>query len=200
MDRFIATPRAAIQASFVLSVVLLTLMLVVLRADALSALAISVRVIHVFAAMIWVGLVIFVNVVQLELAASAAAPERAFLMGSVAPRVATLYRHASTVTVAAGAVLLLTSGYVLPVLIYGTAVELGAVRGWAMALGTLGALAMWMFVHMFIWPALQVVTGMRAGDDVAKTAARGKVKRYARLNLILALPVTLLMIAAAHGG
>jgi hypothetical protein len=39
---------------------------------------------------------------------------------------------------------------------------------------------------------------MRAGDDAAKTAARARVILFARLNLLLSLPVVFAMVAAAH--
>jgi uncharacterized membrane protein len=64
--------------------------------------------------------------------------------------------------------------------------------------GVVAALAMWMFVHMYVWPNMQVVLGMRAGDDIAKAAARARVILFARLNLLLSLPVVMAMVAAAH--
>jgi hypothetical protein len=36
------------------------------------------------------------------------------------------------------------------------------------------------------------------GDAETQARARQTVKRYARLNLVLALPVTFMMVAAAH--
>jgi len=45
---------------------------------------------------------------------------------------------------------------------------------------------------------VQVVIGLRIGDADAKARAREKVLLFARLNLILAVPVTLAMVAAAH--
>jgi len=57
---------------------------------------------------------------------------------------------------------------------------------------------MWMFVHMYVWPNMQVVLGMRPGDDATRAAARARVMLFARLNLILSLPVVLAMVAAAH--
>jgi hypothetical protein len=45
---------------------------------------------------------------------------------------------------------------------------------------------------------MQVVLGLRAGDDSAKAAARARVILFARLNLLLSLPVVLAMVAAAH--
>ena len=71
-------------------------------------------------------------------------------------------------------------------------------RAWLIGSGVLGALAMWMFVHMYIWPNMQVVLGLRPGDADAKARARARVILFARLNLVLAVPVTLAMVAAAH--
>ena len=65
-------------------------------------------------------------------------------------------------------------------------------------IGALGALVMWMFVHMYIWPNIQVVLGLRHGDANAKLQARARVVTFAGLNLVLAVPVTLAMVAAAH--
>ena len=71
-------------------------------------------------------------------------------------------------------------------------------RAWLLGSGVLGALAMWMFVHMYIWPNMQVVLGLRPGDADAKARARARVVLFARLNLVLTVPVTLAMVAAAH--
>ena len=54
---------------------------------------------------------------------------------------------------------------------------------------------MWAFVNFLIWPSLKIVLGQAPGDPQAQLAARANVKRYARLNLVLALPVTFLMVA-----
>jgi hypothetical protein len=51
---------------------------------------------------------------------------------------------------------------------------------------------------MYIWPSMQVVLGLRAGDADAKAQARARVVLFARLNLIIAIPVVLGMVAAAH--
>jgi uncharacterized membrane protein len=57
---------------------------------------------------------------------------------------------------------------------------------------------MWALVHFAIWPNVKIALGETAADDSARNQARLLVKRYARLNLVLALPVTFAMIAAAH--
>ena len=99
---------------------------------------------------------------------------------------------------ASGAILLVTTGYLLPTLVYGAGVYVPPSRAWLIGSGVLGALAMWMFVHMYIWPNMQVVLGLRPGDAAAKALARSRVITFARLNLILTVPVTLAMVAAAH--
>ncbi len=122
----------------------------------------------------------------------------AFLHKAVVPSVAWWFRHASTVVVASGVLLLILAGYLLPSLVYGTGVYVPPARALLLWGGVIGGLAMWMFVHMYIWPNMQVVLGMRPGDDAAKARARARVVLFARLNLVLSLPVVFAMVAAAH--
>ena len=196
MRQIIDTPRASLIAGCVIAGVLLAARLI--ASDAVEVLAFLVRFLHVLAAMVWVGLVVFVNFVQLVALQGADPQVRGFLAKSVIPQVAAWYRHASTVAVATGAILLVTSGYLLPRLAFATEVGTPAARSALLWAGVLGGLAMWMFVHMYIWPSVQVVIGLRPGDADAKARAHAKVVLFARLNLVLAVPVTLAMVAAAH--
>jgi uncharacterized membrane protein len=194
--QIIDTPKASLIAGCILAVVLLVARLI--AADSTEVVAFLVRLLHVLAAMVWVGLIVFVNFVQLVALQGADDQVRGFFARQVIPQVAAWYRHASTLAVATGAILLVTSGYLLPSLAYATEVETPPARAALLWAGVLGGLAMWMFVHMYIWPNVQVMIGLRVGDADAKARAREKVKLFARLNLILAVPVTLAMVAAAH--
>lgn len=156
------------------------------------------RLAHILSAMVWVGLIVFVNFVQLEASRKGDDTTRAVLHASIVPDVAWWIRHGSTFTIGTGAVLLVAAGYALPSLVYGTAVYMPPARTTLLWLGVIAAFVMWMFVHMYIWPNMQVVMGLRPGDAAAKAAARSRVVQYSRLNLLLALPVTLVMVAAAH--
>src|SRR5262245_59447173 len=98
--------------------------------------------------MVWVGLIVFVNFVQLVALQKADDPVRGFFAKSVIPQVAAWYRHASTVAVGTGAILLVTSGYLFPSLAYATEVGTPHARALLLWAGVLGGLAMWMFVHM----------------------------------------------------
>jgi uncharacterized membrane protein len=198
MLSILASPRASLLAGLALAALVLVVWLIAAGADGLGLLSFLVRLLHVVAAMVWVGLVFFVNFVQLVALQSADQAGREVLHRAIVPNVAWWFRHASTLVVVSGAVLLVMTGYLLPTLIYGAGVYVPASRAWLMGAGVLGALAMWMFVHMYIWPNMQVVLGMRPGDAAAKAAARTRVITFARLNLVLAVPVTLAMVAAAH--
>jgi uncharacterized membrane protein len=198
MQRIIESPGAALTAGVVLAVVILIGWLVFAGADGLGFMVFLVRLIHVLAAMVWIGLIVFVNFVQLIILRAADEQVRGYLHEAMVPRVAWWFRHASTVAVASGALMLVLSGYVLPAIVYGSGVYVPPGRALLLWGGVIGALAMWMFVHMYIWPNMQVVLGLRPGDAEAKNAARARVITFARLNLVLALPVTLAMVAAAH--
>jgi uncharacterized membrane protein len=198
MKGIIDSPSGALIAGLAIAVVLLLGWIVIAGADLFAFLVFVVRLLHVLAAMIWTGLVFFVNFVQLIVLRAADDPTRNFLHEAMVPRVAWWFRHASTVAVASGALLLLLSGYLLPSIVYGSGVYVPPERAVLLWAGVIGALAMWMFVHMYIWPNMQVVLGMRPGDADAKVQARARVVMYARLNLVLSVPVTLAMVAAAH--
>jgi uncharacterized membrane protein len=198
MQGIVDNPRSSLIAGIGAAVVLLLISLAVGESDRIGLVAFLVRWVHVLAAMIWIGLVFFVNFVQLAVLRQADEATRGILHREIVPRVATWFRHASTVTVLSGLILLMLSGYLLPSLVYGTSVYVSPAKGIMLWSAVLGALAMWMFVHMYIWPNMQVVLGLRPGDAEAKAAARARVILFARLNLVLALPVITGMIAAAH--
>jgi uncharacterized membrane protein len=198
MQPIIANPRASLGAGLAIAAAVLLVWLVAAGADAFGVFSFLIRLLHVLAAMVWIGLVVFVNFVQLVALQSADEQGREFLHKAIVPDVAWWFRHASTLAVASGAILLVTTGYLLPTLVYGAGVYVPPSRAWLIGSGVTGALAMWMFVHMYIWPNMQVALGLRPGDAEAKARARSRVIIFARLNLILAVPVTLAMAAAAH--
>jgi uncharacterized membrane protein len=199
MQRIIGTPQASLVAGLVIAAILVGVALATSgAADPLGFFSFLIRFVHVLAAMVWIGLVFFVNFVQLVALQAADEQARGVLHKAIVPNVAWWFRHASTLTVITGAVLVFTMGYALPTLVYGTAVFVPPSRALLLWSGVLGALVMWMFVHMYIWPNMQVVLGLRPGDAKAKAQARARVIMFARLNLVIALPVTIGMVAAAH--
>jgi uncharacterized membrane protein len=198
MQPIVANPRASLIAGAVIAAAVLLVWILAVGVDGLGLFSFLIRLLHVLGAMVWVGLIFFVNFVQLVALQSTDEQGRDFLHKAIVPNVAWWFRHASTLTIVSGAILLVTTGYMFPMLFYGTSVYVPPSRAWLLGSGVVGALVMWMFVHMYIWPNMQVVLGLRSGDDDAKQKARARVVTFARLNLVLAVPVTLAMAAAAH--
>lgn len=198
MQRIFESPQISLAVGIIAAAAILFGWLVSVGSDAFSFFSFLFRFLHVLAAVVWIGLVFFVNFVQLVALQSADDQGRSFLHRAVVPHVAWWFRHASTLTVATGAVLIVMTGYLMPSLVYGTGVYVPPGRSSLLWSGVIGALLMWMFVHMYIWPNMQVVLGLRPGDAGAKARARGRVVLFARLNLILAVPVLLAMVATAH--
>lgn len=188
-------PRMAAIIGAGVALALLVVWIFVVGVDGFGLFSFAFRLVHVLSAMVWVGLIVFVNFVQLEAARLGDDATRKVLHGAIAPNVAWWIRHGSTLTVVSGIALLVATGYLVPALVYGTAVYVPPSRATMLWAGVVAAFFMWMFVHMYIWPNMQIVIGKRSGDI---PTARARVMLYARLNLVLALPVTLVMVAAAH--
>jgi len=165
--------------------------------DGIGLLSFLLRFAHVMGAVIWLGMIWFVNFIQLNALAEADEQGRAVLMKSIVPRVAKTFRHASHLTVASGVLLLITSGYMLGSLVYATEVHMPPPRNVLLWSGVLGGGAMWAIVNLMIWPSLAVILGQTA-DAGAKAAARARIAMLARINLALSVPVTFVMVAAAH--
>lgn len=198
MRQMLDNPQTSLGAGIGIAAAVLLVWSVAAGVDAFGFASFFIRFLHVLAAMVWIGLVVFVNFVQLVAVQAGDDATRGVLHKAIVPDVAWWLRHASTATVVTGALLLVTMGYLLPTLVYGSGVFVPPSRAMLLWLGVLAGLAMWMFMHMYIWPSMQVVLGMRPGDDAAKAAARVRVRTFARLNLVLAVPVALAMVAAAH--
>ena len=161
--------------------------------------AFVLRWLHVLSAIVWIGLVWFVNFVQLLALQEVDDAGRAAIAKSIAPRVAWWFRHAATATVLAGLMLAGLNGNLLSGITFGAFEGLQS-RHIMLGIGIWMGIVMWVFVHMLIWPNLKIMLGLVDADDDAKVAARLTVRNYARKNLILTVPVTFAMVAAAHAG
>jgi uncharacterized membrane protein len=190
-------PSGALWAGFAIAGVIFGLWYSASFSDLLGLASFLLRFVHIGAAMLWVGMIWFVNFIQLVALKETDDPGRAAIMRSIVPRVAGVFRAASHVVVGSGAGLLLTTGYLFDRWVFPSAVYIPSVRGAMMWAGTLAAIAMWALVHMVIWPNLRVILD-NSDEPAAVAAARERVLLAARLNLVLAVPVTFAMVAAAH--
>jgi uncharacterized membrane protein len=198
MNRVLSSASASLAAGFVLAGLFLLISLVQSGADRIGFISFLLRWVHILGAIAWLGMILFVNFIQIAAVAQADEAGKKTLMQSVVPRVAAMFRHASHLTLLSGVLLLITTGYILDSWVFLSAVYIPTSRSLLMWSGVLGGLIMWLLVHFAIWPNLQIVLGEQPGDAAAKAAARERVHICARINLVLAIPVTFVMVAATH--
>ena len=165
--------------------------------DKLGLVSFLSRVVHITAAMVWVGMIWFVNFIQIIALRETDEAGRNVLLVHIVPRVTAAFAIASHVVAASGAILLLTTGYLLDRWVFPSSVYIPTARALMLWLGVLAGLVMWWLVHGVIRPALAIVLD-ETKDPAAVAAARARVLVAARINLLLAIPVTFTMVAAAH--
>jgi uncharacterized membrane protein len=198
MNAITESAGRALIAGAAVTLLILLLWLALAGVDGIGLLSFLLRWVHVLAAMLWVGMIWFVNVIQLAALQEADDPGRRTLMASIVPRVAHAFRHASHLTLLSGVLLLVASGYLLDWIVFSSPVYIPPARSLLLWGGAAGGLLMWAFVHFIIWPNLRIVLGQVPAEPAAKEQARQQVKIFARLNLVLTVPVTFAMVAAPH--
>jgi uncharacterized membrane protein len=198
MKRVLSSALLSLFAGLAIACVLFFISLFDASLDRLGLVSVVVRWVHVGSAIIWLGMIWFVNFVQFAAIRAADEGGRSVLFKEIVPRVAHTFRHASHLTLASGVVLLVTTGYILDRWVFLSAVYIATLRSVLLWSGVAAGVAMWLFVHFVIWPNLRIVLDEGMTDAAAKAAARERVHTYARINLVLAIPATFAMVAAAH--
>jgi len=158
---------------------------------------------HVFAGIIWIGLLYYFNFVQVPALAAAASddggPGGAGITKYVAPRALAWFRWGALATWLTGAAFLLHRGllddaFALGMLgdsvnLYAATIGIGA---W---LGTIMLFNVW----VLIWPNQKKVLGMveASADEIAK--AKSVAFLASRTNTLLSIPLIMSMVGAGHG-
>ena len=158
-----------------------------------EAIRLALKWLHVLAGAVWVGLIWFVNFVQLPALASAQGESAKTILHQIAPKTAWWFRHMATVTVVSGALLALAEGLLIGALSLGLAGDGASASMIVLGIGIWLALLMWLFVWVVIWPSL---SGLLGGTLTGETAARARsrIRTFARANLALSVIVVLTMV------
>lgn len=158
----------------------------------------AVRWLHVVAGILLVGLLWYVNLLQLPLMPRLpedARPQVARLFG---PVLVAWLRWAGLATAATGLLLAWLMGY-LP-----QALTLGAIEGFAVpkhgaiGLGMWIALAMIANLWLYIWPQHRIAFGLVPAEPEQRMRASRRALYATRLNMAASLPMLFLMVAAQN--
>ncbi|MEO7775704.1 MAG: urate hydroxylase PuuD [Steroidobacteraceae bacterium] len=159
------------------------------------------RWVHILSGVMWIGLLYYLNVVQVPSLAVAAAdkdgPGGAGITKYVAPRTLLWFRYSALLTWLTGAWYLGRAGKFVSAFTFGHMGEdyYGLVIGIGAWLGTIMLFNVW----VLIWPNQKKLLGLIPATDAEKAAARNTALLASRTNFVLSIPMLLCMGAASHG-
>jgi len=158
---------------------------------------------HVFAGIVWIGLLFYFNFVQVPALADAAGdeggPGGAGITKYVAPRALLWFRWGAVFTWLTGAAFLLHRGMLDDAFALGMLTD--PINPYALTIGV-GAwfgTIMLFNVWVLIWPNQKKVLGMveASADEIAK--AKRTAFLASRTNTMLSIPLIMSMVGAGHG-
>jgi uncharacterized membrane protein len=151
------------------------------------------RYLHVWAGILWIGLLYYFNFVQIPTLPKIPAEERSGITKYIAPAALFWFRWAALVTVVLG----------LLIIEMRRPGDAGRALALTDTLRTIG-IGMWLGLIMaanvwfVIWPNQKRALGLVPAADEARDRARSVAMMASRINLILSLPMLYCMIMGAH--
>jgi uncharacterized membrane protein len=153
------------------------------------------RYVHIFAGILWIGLLYYFNFVQIPTMPSVPAELKPGISKHIAPAALFWFRWSALATVILGLLVAETQqgGYTMRAL---TLTEGYRTIGIGMWLGLIMAANVW-FV---IWPNQKKALGIVSAADDVKARSASVAMMASRTNLILSIPMLYCMVAHAHIG
>ena len=153
------------------------------------------RFLHIFAGILWIGLLYYFNFVQIPTMPSVPAELKPGVTKYIAPKALFWFRWAALATVIAGIALAesIEHGYVVKALTLQDGYRTIGIGAW---LGLIMAANVW-FV---IWPNQKRALGIVSVADDVKARSASVAMMASRTNLILSIPMLYCMIGQAHIG
>ena len=154
------------------------------------------RYVHVVVAIMWVGLLWYLNFVQIPNMSKIPDEQKPAISKVIAPAVLFYFRWAAAVTVLSGLVLAWLNGYAHEAMTLGIGSGYGknTAIGIGMWLGIIMAFNVW-FV---IWPSQKKALGMIECQPEEKAKSARIAMLFSRTNTLLSLPMLLSMVAAQN--
>lgn len=151
---------------------------------------------HVFAGIIWIGLLYYFNFVQVPAVAAAAAdsdgPGPAAISKYVAPRALAWFRWGALATWLTGAGALNYVGGFTTHMFFTNGITVIGIGAW---LGTIMLFNVW----GLIWPNQKKLLGMKPATDAEKATAKKVAFMASRTNTLLSIPMIMCMVGHGHG-
>lgn len=153
------------------------------------------RWLHTFFGILWIGLLYYLNFVQVPTMPSIPAEQKGAVTGHIAPKVFFFFRYAALLTVLTGLAVAFHNGYAVQALTFAGEAGLSDGRN-LIGLGMWLALIMAFNVWFIIWPAQKKVLGIVEATAEEKAAAAPRALAASRTNLLLSIPMIYCMTSA----
>ena len=154
------------------------------------------RYLHVLAGIMWIGLLWYLNFVQIPSMPKISDEQKPAITKVISPSVLFWFRWAAVVTIITGLIVAYLNGYLHQSMTLGIGSGYGknTAIGIGMWLGIIMAYNVW----FIIWPNQKKALGIIDCDIEEKPLAARKAMITSRVNTLLSLPMLLTMVAAQN--
>ena len=191
MGSIFQSPGRTVGAGVILCIVIVALTTVASRRGFEGGHAYAtfiMRWLHVLSGVLWIGLLWYLNFVQVPTMPSIPAEHRSAITGHIAPRVLFFFRYGALATVATGLLLAWMQGYILSALTLKPGFVMIGTGMWM-------ALIMAFNVWFIIWPNQQKILGLVEATAEQKAAAAKPALYASRFNTMFSIGMLYCMVA-----
>jgi uncharacterized membrane protein len=154
------------------------------------------RYFHVLSGVMWIGLLWYLNFVQIPSMPKFTDEQKPAITKIIAPAVLFWFRWAALATIVTGLIVAYLNGYVHQALSLG--IGSGGGKNTAIGIGMWLGLIMAFNVWFIIWPNQKKALGIVDATPEEKPVALKKAVMASRINTLLSLPMLLCMVAAQN--
>ena len=154
------------------------------------------RYFHVLSGVMWIGLLWYLNFVQIPSMPKITDEQKPAITKVIAPAVLFWFRWAAFATIVTGLIVAYLNGYVHQAMMLG--IGSGGGKNTAIGIGMWLGLIMAFNVWFIIWPNQKKALGIVEATPEEKPIALKKAVMASRINTLLSLPMLLTMVAAQN--
>jgi uncharacterized membrane protein len=200
MAAILTSLRNTIIAGIVLTIIMI-LFVTNVTGEALSFdhayFAFFLRWLHVLSGVMWIGLLWYLNFVQIPNMPNIPDEQKPAIGKVIAPAVLFWFRWGAMATIVTGLILAWMNGYLVEAITLGLG-ESGTPRATAIGIGMWLGTIMWFNVWFVIWPNQQRALGMVEADADTKAKSARTAMLFSRTNTLLSIPMLYAMVSAQN--
>ena len=144
------------------------------------------RLVHVIAGVIWVGLLFYFNFIQIPNMVKIPENQKSAISNIIAPSALFWFRWSAMATIIFGIMLAYFQGYIVE------AFTLSETH-WVIGIGMYLGIIMFLNVWLVIWPNQKKVLGIIKVEENEKKLSSKRAFNFSRLNLVLSIPMLISM-------